>query len=216
MDGEGLREVNNPSELFLSERLDDLPGVAIAASLEGSRPLLVELQALVAPSGLAVPRRTAVGMDSARVALIAAILDRHLRVRLTDQDLFFNVAGGLRLNEPACDLAAAAAIWSSRNEVSLPGNCVWVGELGLTGEVRRVPQLEVRLQEARKLGFKRAVVPQVSKEKFKIDGLSIQAISRISEIPQVVATWTDEASPGLRRPAIAKGPPRVGAKSTPV
>lgn len=216
MDGEGLREVSNPSELFLTDRDSGLPGVAIAASLEGSRPLLVELQALVAPSGLAVPRRTAVGMDSSRVALISAILDRHVKVRLNDQDLFFNVAGGLKLNEPACDLAAAAAIWSSRNEVAFPGDCVWIGELGLTGEVRRVPQLEVRLQEAHKLGFKKAVVPQASAEKVRIDGLTLYPISRISELSKLVTSWTDAESPGLRRPSSGKEPRRASAKATQV
>ncbi len=186
MDGEGLREVSNPSELFLSDRKEGVAGVAIAASLEGSRPLLVELQALVAPSGLSMPRRTAVGMDSARIALIAAILDRHVKVRLNDQDLFFNVAGGLRLNEPACDLAAAAAIWSSKNEHAFPSDWVWVGELGLTGEVRRVPNLDIRLQEAAKLGFKKAVVPRSSAEKIKVEGLKLLPIDRVSEITRLV------------------------------
>ena len=114
MEGDGLQEVSNPSSLFLSDRREALPGTAIGTLLEGTRPLLVELQALVAPSPLSLPRRTSVGMDSNRIALLSAILERHMQVRLAEQDLFFNVAGGLKLSEPACDLAAIAAIWSSR------------------------------------------------------------------------------------------------------
>ncbi|MCM2323619.1 MAG: DNA repair protein RadA [Oligoflexia bacterium] len=185
MDGEGLREVPNPSSLFLSERHEPVPGTAITAALEGSRPLLVEVQALVAHTVLAVPRRTSVGMDSARISLIAAILEKHMRMSLAEQDLFFNVAGGLRLSEPACDLAAAAAIWSSFEERALPAGWVFIGELGLTGEVRRVSQVEVRLEEAKKLGFKTVVVPRSAMEKIGSagKGLRLVPISQVREIP---------------------------------
>ncbi len=164
MDGEGLREVLNPSSLFLSERTAPVSGTSVTAPIEGSRPLLVEIQALVTPSGLAIPRRTAVGMDTTRVSLIAAILEKHLKLPLAQQDLFFNVAGGFRLVEPACDLAAAAAIWSSAVNHPLPLDCVLIGELGLTGEVRKVSQMEARIEEARRLGFKTLILPESTPE----------------------------------------------------
>jgi DNA repair protein RadA/Sms len=187
MEGEGLREVTNPSSLFLSERKEPVLGTAVSATIEGSRPLLVELQALVASSTLAVPRRTAVGMDTARISLIAAILEKHMRLSLAEDDLFFNVAGGLRLDEPSCDLAAAAAIWSSYEERPIPSGWVFIGELGLTGEVRRVSQPEVRIEEARKLGFKTLVVPRSVLEKSaKISqGIKLIPISTIAELPGI-------------------------------
>jgi DNA repair protein RadA/Sms len=160
MDGEGLREITNPSSLFLSERTESISGTAVAAPLEGTRPLLVELQALVTASGLAVPRRTSVGIDSSRISLIAAILEKHMKLPLAEQDLFFNVAGGLKVHEPACDLAAAAAIWSSSQDNALPLGSVFIGELGLTGEVRRVSQIELRIEEATRQGFKKMIIPK--------------------------------------------------------
>lgn len=188
MDTEGLKEVKNPSSLFLSERKESVSGTAVAASLEGSRPLLIELQALLVPSGLAMPRRTAVGLDHSRLSLLAAILERHMGLQLTQKDLFFNVSGGMKLNEPATDLAAAAAIWSSSEGVSIPGNWMFVGELALTGEVRRVPQMEVRIQEAKKLGFGTVVVPANSPKK-ALDaklGLQIIPIDRIRDLAKVL------------------------------
>jgi DNA repair protein RadA/Sms len=187
MDGEGLKEVSNPSSLFLTERSEAVIGTSVGTTLEGTRPILVELQALVAPSPLNLPRRTAVGLDSNRLALLGAILERHMRVRLAEQDLFFNVAGGLKLSEPACDLAAAAAIWSSCEEVAFPQDWVWLGELGLTGEVRRVSQIEVRVEEAKKLGFKTAVIPHGSGDRLKkISGIRLIPISRVREIGELV------------------------------
>jgi DNA repair protein RadA/Sms len=194
MDSEGLREVSNPSALFLSDRPEAVPGTATATSLEGSRPLLVELQALVVPSGLAVPRRTAVGMEGSRVSLIAAILERHMKLRLAQNDLFFNVAGGLRLSEPACDLAAAAAIWSSSEEVAFPATWVFVGELGLTGEVRRVGQLETRLREAAKLGFDTAVVPKASLPQLKADGIPGMRLIGIEKVSELTRLFRSDRS----------------------
>jgi len=183
MSAEGLNEVTNPSQLFLSDRTQPVSGTAIACSIEGSRPLLVELQALVSPSPLSMPRRTAVGMDYSRIALIAAILERHMHVTLAQQDLFFNVAGGLSLSEPACDLAAAAAIWSSQTEQAWPENWIFMGELALTGEVRRVPHIDVRLEEAKKLGFKTAVIPASSAETArKVKGIEIIPVSKIKDL----------------------------------
>jgi DNA repair protein RadA/Sms len=190
MDGEGLREVSNPSSLFLSERTHSVSGTAICAPLEGSRPLLVELQALVTPSGLAVPRRTSVGIEGARISLLAAILEKHMKLQLAQQDLFFNVAGGLRISEPACDLAAAAAIWSSYEDRPLPLGWAFVGELGLTGEVRRVSQTDLRIEEAKRLGFKAIVLPQstppiILERLAKEKSLKIVLIGRIDELPRI-------------------------------
>jgi len=188
MDGDGLREVANPSSLFLSERKEAVSGTAVCASLEGSRTILVELQGLVTHSGLSMPRRTAVGMDSSRLSLLAAILEKHMRLQLAERDLFFNVAGGLKLTEPACDLGAAAAIWSSYVEKPIRADWVFLGELGLTGEVRRVPSPEVRVQEAAKLGFKVAILPRASIERVKNKSqIRLIPIEKISELPQIFA-----------------------------
>ena len=190
MDGEGLREVLNPSSLFLVERKEPVTGTAVAASLEGTRPLLVELQALVTSSTLAVPRRTAVGMDHSRVSLIAAILEKYLKLPLAEQDLFFNVSGGLKLAEPACDLAVAAAIWSSTEERKLEMGTVFIGELGLTGEIRRVSQSEIRIEEARRLGFKKIVLPENTpraiREKYShFTDIKLLFLSRIEELETI-------------------------------
>ncbi|MEK6579111.1 MAG: DNA repair protein RadA [Bdellovibrionota bacterium] len=191
MEGEGLKEVLNPSSLFLSERTEKMVGTAITASLEGSRPILCELQALVATSGLAVPRRTSVGMDSARIALLAAILEKHMNLPLAQKDLFFNVAGGLRLSEPACDLAAVAAIWSSAMDIAMPTDMLFMGEVGLTGEIRRVSFPEVRLDEAQKLGFNTVVLPKgtpsdtINRAKTS-SGLKVISVGRIDELPKKI------------------------------
>ena len=186
MAGDGLREVKNPSSLFLSERKHAVAGTAISASLEGSRPFLVEVQALVAESSLAVPRRTAVGMESSRISLLAAILEKHMKVPLAGHDLFFNVAGGLRLSEPACDLAAATAIWSSYAEKPLPIDLVCIGEVALTGEIRQVLHPEVRAEEAKKLGFKSIALPKGSLERCtEVRGIQFIPISRIEQLPDL-------------------------------
>ncbi len=186
MDGEGLKEVSNPSSLFLSERQEAVSGTAIGASLEGSRPLLVEFQALVAPSPLNFPRRTSVGLDASKISLLAAILERHLKLKLAERDLFFNVAGGLRLAEPACDLAAAAAIWSSYEELDLPRDWVFMGEVGLTGEIRNISQAEVRVAEAKKLGFKSAIIPWNAKSRCeKIKGIELITIQTIGDLGKI-------------------------------
>ncbi|MBC7386408.1 MAG: DNA repair protein RadA [Cryobacterium sp.] len=187
MESDGLKEVRNPSSLFLSERSESVSGVAITASLEGSRPLLVELQSLVVPSGLAMPRRTAVGMEQSRLSILAAILERHMGLPLIQKDLFFNVSGGLRLSEPAIDLAAAAAIWSSVEEISIPGDWMFLGELALTGEVRRAPLMDVRISEARKLGFSTVVVPENSPKKiFSESGIKILTVSRVRDLVKIL------------------------------
>ncbi|PRP90208.1 hypothetical protein ENSA5_67300 [Enhygromyxa salina] len=158
MTGVGLREIENPSEAFLADHPEQAIGSAVTASLEGSRPLLLEVQALLGPSPGGSPRRTCVGADPNRLAMLLAVLDRHAGLFVVDQDVFVNVAGGLRLNEPAADLAVLLAVASSHMRKPIPAGTVIIGEVGLTGELRRVPRLDERLAEAARLGFSRAVV----------------------------------------------------------
>jgi DNA repair protein RadA/Sms len=159
MTGVGLREVANPSALFLGERNANTPGAAVFAGMEGTRPVLVEIQALVAPTPLGTPRRAVIGWDSSRLAMVLAVLEAHCGVRLGDCDVYLNVAGGLRINEPAADLAVAAALVASRLNVPLPADTVYFGEVSLSGAVRPVGHAPARLREAQKLGFSRAVAP---------------------------------------------------------
>ncbi len=159
MTGSGLGEVANPSALFLSERPEGASGSVVVPIMEGQRPLLMEIQALVSASPLPVPRRQAVGLDSNRVGLLAAVLEKKVALKLFDRDIFINVAGGARITEPAADLAVVAALASSWIDRPAPAATVFIGEVGLAGEVRGVPNLEARLREAAQLGFKRAIVP---------------------------------------------------------
>jgi DNA repair protein RadA/Sms len=159
MTGAGLAEVANPSALFLAGRDGAAPGAAVFAGVEGARPVLVEIQALVAPSTLGTPRRAVVGWDSSRLAMVLAVLEAHAGLKLGQHDVYLNVAGGLRIAEPAADLAAAAALVSSLIGVSLPHDAVYFGEIALSGAVRAVGHTALRLKEAAKLGFSRAVAP---------------------------------------------------------
>ncbi len=160
MTGRGLAEVANPSALFLSSRDATAPGAAVFAGMEGTRPLLVEFQALVAPSPLGTPRRAVVGWDNARLAMVLAVLEAHAGVKLGQYDIYLNVAGGLRVGEPAADLAAAAALVSSLSGLSLAADLVFFGEIALSGAIRPVAHGLARLKEAAKLGFCRATIPQ--------------------------------------------------------
>jgi DNA repair protein RadA/Sms len=155
----GLSEVANPSALFLAERRGDVSGAAVFAGMEGSRPVLVEVQALVAPSPLGTPRRAVVGWDSARLAMVLAVLEARCGVQIGANDVYLNVAGGLRITEPAADLAVAAALVSSLTGEPVPADAVVFGEIGLSGEVRAVSQTDTRLKEAAKLGFSTAIIP---------------------------------------------------------
>jgi DNA repair protein RadA/Sms len=160
MQPEGLVEVANPSALFLTERAEAVAaGSVVTVAMEGTRPLLQEIQALVSRSTLAIPRRTATGFDTNRLNLLTAVLTRRAGIPLHDQDIYLNVVGGLRVDEPGADLAAALAIVSGIRDRPLPTDLVAVGEVGLAGEVRPVGQLEQRLREAAKLGFARALTP---------------------------------------------------------
>jgi DNA repair protein RadA/Sms len=157
---DGLREVRNPSQLFLSERPEGASGSVVVCTLEGTRPLLIEVQALASPSPLAMPRRVATGFDVNRVALLIAILEKRLGLHLHGEDVYLNVAGGIRVTEPAVDLGVATAIASSFRDRPIDPGTVIMGEVGLGGEVRAIPHLEARLREAEKLGFEQAVIPE--------------------------------------------------------
>ncbi|MCC7266663.1 MAG: DNA repair protein RadA, partial [Caulobacteraceae bacterium] len=163
MTGAGLGEVSNPSALFLSERGQASPGSAVFAGIEGTRPVLTEIQALVAPSPLGTPRRTVVGLDGGRLSTILAVLESRCGIPFAGLDVFLNVAGGMRVSEPAADLAVAAALLSAREDIALPADMVIFGEISLSGALRPVSQTENRLKEARKLGFTQAVAPERSK-----------------------------------------------------
>lgn len=160
MDKDGLREVRNPSQLFLSERPENTSGSVVVCTLEGTRPLLIEVQALASPSPLAMPRRVSTGFDVNRVALLIAILEKRVGLHLHGEDVYLNVAGGIRVTEPAVDLGVAAAIASSFRDRPLDPRTVIMGEVGLGGEIRAIPHLEARLREAEKLGFQHAVIPE--------------------------------------------------------
>jgi len=160
MRGNGMVEVLNPSEAFLAERMVNVPGSAVVVTMEGTRPLLVELQGLTSPTQFGNARRTPNGVDFNRLLLVAAVLTRRLGLHLGEQDIFVNVVGGLRIDEPAADLAIAVAIASSMKDIPVKADAVLLGEIGLSGELRWVSQLEARLKEAAKLGFKTAIVPR--------------------------------------------------------
>jgi DNA repair protein RadA/Sms len=194
MTGGGLREVANPSELFLSERDLGSPGTAVFAGIEGTRPLLVEIQALVAPTTLGTPRRAVVGWDQSRLSMVLAVLEAHCGVKLSGHDVYLNVAGGLRIQEPAADLAAAAALVSSLSNAPLPPDAVFFGEVSLSGAIRPVAQTAARLKEAAKLGFTRAFAPR--SEAGADSGLSFSAIGNLTDLV------ADIAASGRR----AKGP----------
>lgn len=188
MSDSGLREVANPSELFLGERNVAAPGAAVFAGMEGTRPVLVEIQALVAPSTLGTPRRAIVGWDSARLSMVLAVLEAHCGVRLGQHDVYLNVAGGYRISEPAADMAVAAALVSSLAGTPLPDKRVYFGEASLSGSMRPVTHTQQRLKEAQKLGFTGAVVPKGSMEKINVDGLRVTEIGELAELAAKIAS----------------------------
>lgn len=187
MTGTGLGEVANPSALFLGERAAASPGAAVFAGMEGTRPLLVEIQALVATSALGTPRRAVIGWDSSRLAMVIAVLEAHCGLRLGQHDVYLNVAGGLRVAEPAADLAVAAALVSSRLGTALPADTVYFGEVSLSGAVRPVAHAGIRLKEAHKLGFGRAVLPEASAGDDAAAIADTVAISRLDELVAAIA-----------------------------
>lgn len=188
MHEDGLSEVFNPSEFFLSQRSMNVSGSVIVPSMEGSRPILVEIQALVSHTNLAVPRRTSIGVDHQRVSLLAAVLERQLAIPLYNRDIFLNVAGGVKIEEPAIDLGIVVAVASSALNKSIDTKTVFIGEVGLTGEVRGISQLEIRLNEASKLGFKKALVPQVNRERMHgVSPLKVVGVSSLKEVLTIVS-----------------------------
>ena len=181
MQDTGLCEVKNPSELFLSERPLGVAGSVVVAALEGSRPLLVEIQALVTASSLGVPRRTTIGVDHNRLSLLVAVLEKKIGFSLAGQDIFLNVAGGVRLNEPATDLGMVAAVASSHLDKTVDSRCLLLGEVGLAGEVRGIAQPEVRVKEAAKLGFNRCILPAGNLKQVKVKGMEIEGVRSVEE-----------------------------------
>ncbi|HFD80356.1 MAG TPA: DNA repair protein RadA [Gammaproteobacteria bacterium] len=182
MTGEGLREVRNPSSIFLSRHQDAVAGSVIMVTMEGTRPLLVEVQALVDDSQLANPRRVTVGLEHNRLAMLLAVQHRHGGVFMNDQDVFVNVVGGVRVSETAADLPVLLAVLSSFRDRSLPSDLVVFGEVGLAGEIRPVPNGLERLREAAKLGFRRALVPAANVPREGVGDLDIRALSRYPEV----------------------------------
>jgi DNA repair protein RadA/Sms len=193
MTGLGLEQVANPSALFLGDRNSSAPGDAVFAGMEGTRPLLMEVQALVAPTAYGTPRRAVVGWDSGRLAMILAVLDTRAGIGIGGSDIYLNVAGGLKIGEPAADLAAAAALISSFAGRPLPKDCVFFGEISLSGDVRPAPQAELRLKEAAKLGFRMAVVPEGT----KTDGAGLE-MRQIRDVAELVA-FAGAGARGQRR-----------------
>lgn len=206
MTGLGLREVTNPSELFLGERDGRSPGAAVYAGMEGSRPILVEIQALVAPTSLGTPRRAVVGWDSSRLAMVLAVLEAHGGVRLGQHDVYLNVAGGYRIQDPGADLAVAAALISSLSGVALPPDCVYFGEVSLSGAFRAAARADQRLKEAERLGFASAIVPKASLPERPDAVLAAGALS-VGAVDDLAGLVGRIAAPGRRdrRPAVASG-----------
>ena len=186
MAASGLREIANPSELFLGERLASSPGSAVFAGMEGSRPILVEIQALVVPSGLGTPRRAVVGWDANRLAMLLAVLDARSGISFSQHDVYLNVAGGLRITEPAADLAAAAALLSSISNLALGPYEVYFGEISLSGAVRPAGHMASRLKEARKLGFKRAVLPAAGELDTSGLQLTLSRVAHVADLAEAI------------------------------
>jgi DNA repair protein RadA/Sms len=179
----GLEEVANPSELFLSERQKKVTGSVIVASMEGTRPILIELQALVTPTNFGMPRRTTVGVDYNRVSMLMAVMEKRAGLHLGNCDVFINVVSGMRIDEPAIDLGIAAAIASSLREAAVDSSTILFGEIGLGGEIRGVSQAEHRIKEAAKLGFKRCILPQRNAERLDNTGaMEIVSVANVTDV----------------------------------
>lgn len=187
MKEEGLVQVGNPSEIFLAERPLDEPGSVVLPSVEGSRPILVEVQALVSPTNLGTARRTAIGADPQRLSLLCAVLEKKGGMDLYGHDIFLNIAGGMRIDEPALDLGVICALASSLLERSIPSTTVVCGEVGLAGEVRAVGQLDLRVNEAQRLGFTRFIMPRSNRERLTKRGdIACIGVATLSELLEVV------------------------------
>ena len=181
MTEKGLKGVSNPSAIFLSRHGEPVPGSCVLVTQEGTRPLLVEIQALVDSSHAPSPRRLSVGLEQNRLAMLLAVLHRHAGIACFDQDVFVNAVGGVKISEPAADLAVLAAIVSSLRSQPLPDKLVMFGEVGLAGEIRPVQRGQERLKEAAKLGFTQAIVPAANQPKQKIAGMTVHAVQRLDD-----------------------------------
>jgi DNA repair protein RadA/Sms len=184
----GLAEVKNPSALFLSQRQADVSGSAVFAGIEGTRPVLVEIQALVAPSPLGTPRRAVIGWDSGRLSMVLAVMEARCGLNIGPNDVYLNIAGGLKVTEPGADLAVAAALMSAMSGVPVPGDMIVFGEVGLSGEVRNVGQIDQRLKEAAKLGFHHALIPAHGKKTVTTD----LRITHIQHLKDLVPLFTED------------------------
>jgi DNA repair protein RadA/Sms len=186
MTEKGLRDVTNPSRLFLSTHEKPVAGSCVLATIEGTRPLLVEIQALVDTAHTPNPRRLSVGLEQNRLAMLLAVLHRHAGIATWEQDIFVNAVGGVRIGEPAADLAVCLAVVSSLTERAIPGKVAVFGEVGLAGEVRPAPQGQERLKEAAKLGFEKAIVPRANQPKIKVSGLEVVVVERVDQAVQAL------------------------------
>ncbi len=186
MTEKGLKGVSNPSRLFLSTHERPVPGACVLATLEGSRPLLVEIQALVDSAHSPNPRRLSVGLEQNRLAMLLAVLHRHAGIATWEQDVFVNAVGGVRIGEPAADLAVSLAVVSSLTDRPIPDKVLAFGEVGLAGEVRPAPRGQDRLREAAKLGFEKAIVPRANQPKARIAGLEVLAVERVDQAVQLL------------------------------
>jgi DNA repair protein RadA/Sms len=187
MQGTGLKEVKNPSEYMLNGRPEDEPGSVVAASIEGTRPILVEVQALISRTSFNMPRRTAAGTDYNRVNLLMAVLEKRLGIQLGDCDAYVNVAGGMRITEPALDLAIITAIISSFRNITILSNTILFGEVGLTGEIRAVNMADQRVAEAAKMGFEVCILPQANMGKIKApEGIRLIGVKNIGEVMEYI------------------------------
>ncbi|WP_460450402.1 DNA repair protein RadA [Alsobacter sp. SYSU BS001988] len=202
MTGLGLSEVTNPSALFLAGRDTASPGTAVFAGMEGTRPLLVEFQALVAPTSLGTPRRAVVGWDQSRLSMVIAVLEAHAGLKLGQHDVYLNVAGGMRINEPAADLAAAAALVSSLAQAPLSPERVYMGEIGLTGALRPVSQAATRLKEAAKLGFTSAMMPRAGLESAGKPAIRVESAADVADLVAGIAAQ-GAGKRGAKRPGYA-------------
>jgi len=183
MHEDGLREVKNPSELFLSEREKLTPGSVVTSSIEGTRPILLEVQALVTPSNYGYPQRVSNGFDQRRLSILLAVLEKRAGIRVSSTNVFVNIAGGIRITEPAADLAVCAAIASSLTEKVIENQTIIIGEVGLGGEIRSVGHIEKRIQEAEKLGFKNAIIPSSNKKELKSSGsISVKTFDNLDQV----------------------------------
>ncbi|MFZ8973325.1 MAG: magnesium chelatase domain-containing protein, partial [Pseudomonadales bacterium] len=189
MTDQGLKDVANPSAIFLNRSDLDAPGSVVMAVWEGTRPLLVEAQALVDQSAFSNPRRIAVGFEQNRLAMLLAVLSRHGGLQVADQDVYINAVGGIRVDETSSDLAVLMAVVSSFRNQPLPQDLICFGEVGLSGEIRPVPNGQERLREAAKHGFKRGLIPKSNVSKQAIEGMTLYPVSQLSEALSILSDW---------------------------